>query len=178
MKTVLIIIFSFSTLLGVKAQDETKNFSIESNSLIWQKVYETDLNFEELQTAIKEAGTFEYIEVSENSIIGDVKPFRSDYKSAGYSTAMAPIIVARSDNKGFAIIEYKEGKYRITFKNLKFKQRSTDPLFEKGEETTLEEMAIKKGEFKKSFLKATATILNYSFSEHFKFEKPVQNDNW
>lgn len=53
MKKILIIPFLFTFATAIYAQ-EAGNFSIDNGSLIWQKVIETDLSFDEFTNKIKE----------------------------------------------------------------------------------------------------------------------------
>lgn len=172
-------IYGESTKTKLNSNEITNNnFLIEDNKLIWQKVFEKQLDFDELQKEIKETGIIENMEVSNISIIGDLRQLSIDYKGAGYNGANTPIIITRSNLTAYCLIEFKENKYRVTLRNINLIQKSDDVLFKMGEKTSLDIMAIKDGNFRKAFIKTSSVIIDYSFSNAFSLSTDKKNDNW
>ncbi len=138
------------------------------------------MDFNQLTKKIKESGILEDIEIGENKILGQTKQIDADFKGAGYGEMSTPMYVARSFFDGFAIIEFKDGKYRVTLKNIMLTQQYGDGLSEEGEKTTIETFGIKKGEneMKKAFTKSPSKILDYTFTNAFTFKSSDTNDNW
>lgn len=155
----------------------THNFLIDNNKLIWQKVFDTKLDFKSLVSQLKIAGVIENIEVSELRITGDLRQLPADFKGAGFTGANTPIIITRSDLLAYCVVEFKENKYRVTLKNLNLVQRFNDVLFKMGEKTNLEVMAIKGEIFRKPFLKTSSVIIDYSLSNAFRLNQD-NNENW
>ena len=158
-------------------QRTVNNFEIEGGT-IWRKVFETNITFEQLTEKIKDSGLFKNMEISESKVTGDIKQLVADYKGSGFSRGLTPIYVLGSYFKGFSIIEFKEGKYRVTLKNIVLVQMRSDPLGEKGEETNLDTYALKssKDEFKAAFMKAPSLILNHTFENKFSFKNNEKED--
>jgi len=154
----------------------TNNFLIEENKVIWQKVFETPLSFRDVVEKVKESGAMTSMEEGDTKIIGDLKPLPADFKGAGYTMMNTAIIVTSSDLLGYVLVEYKDNRYRVTIKNIQLSQKYDDPLSEMGQKTSIEVYAIKKGEFKNSFLNSISKILDYTFTKTFSVKK--SNDNW
>jgi hypothetical protein len=78
------------------------------------------------------------------------------------------------------MFEFKDKKYRVTFRNIKFVQKYDDALSKMGEITDIENFALSKKntEFKSSFLKKPSKILNYTFSEVTEFKNDIENNKW
>ena len=176
----ILISFIFAFIISLNAQESINNFFPENNKIIWQKVFETEMEFNQLVAEIKESGILQNIEIGENKILGQTKPIDADFKGAGYGEMSTPMYVARNFFDGFAIIEFKDGKYRVTLKNIMLTQQYDDTLSEEGEKTTIETYGIKKGKnsIKKAFTKSSSIILDYTFSNTFTFEPSDINDNW
>jgi hypothetical protein len=171
---VLTVIFS------IKAQETVNNFLLVDNETIWQKVYDTTLNFNQLTDNIKNSGLFENFEIGENKVMGNIKPIGADFKGAGYGEMVTPIYIARSFFDGFVIIDFKDGKYRVTLKKIVLTQKYNDTLTEQGEKSSIEPWSLKKGknEFKDAFIKTPSKILDYTFSKRFDFSEKQNNENW
>lgn len=75
------------------------------------------------------------------------------------------------------MFEFKDKKYRVTIKNIKFVQKYDDPLTKMGEVTEIETFALakKNTEFKNGFLKKPSKILNYTFLKTTEFKNNIEN---
>lgn len=179
-KTIFFTWLIFAFVFNLKAQNTFNNFSPEDNKLIWQKVFETKLDFNQLTDKIKESGILEKIEIGENKILGQSKPIEADFKGAGYSEMTTPMYIARSFFDGFVLIEFKDGKYRVTFKSIMLTQKYNDGLSKEGKKTSIETFGMKNGknELKEAFTKSSSIILDYTFTKAFDFKSLDKNDNW
>ena len=178
MKCTLLLFFTLLT--PYFNQTESENFLIESNQVVWQKTYETELSKETLIDKIKTAGKFENVSVSEDKLTAEITDLSIDYKGYGESEMSTPMYLSRSSIKAFCIFEFKDKKYRVTLKNIKFIQKYDDVLTKMGEVTEIEDFALSKKntEFKNSFLKKPSKILNYTFSKVIELKNDTQNNNW
>lgn len=178
MKAILFIIYS--TFLISFSVSETSNFEIDEKKVIWQKVYASELTKEELIKKITSSGNFNDIKKSEESLTATINELSLDYEGYGSSEMSTPMYIARSYVKAFVLIEFKEKRYRVTIKNIKFVQKYDDGLSEVGETSDLELYALRKRntEFKKSFLKKPSKIMNYTFESITKFKKKAKKDKW
>jgi hypothetical protein len=177
MKHLLII---FISVFITNIQSDNENFQVENGSLVWQKVYQTDLSQEELIKQIKTSGKFDEIKSFEDNLSASISRNKLDFKELGESNSSVPIYIASSDISGFILFEFKEKKYRVTVKNIKLVQQYKDALSEEGELTNIEDFALKNknSEFRSSFLKKPAQILDYTFTKLTKIEKKSTNDEW
>ena len=126
MKAILIILCS--TFFINFFVSETSNFEIEEKKAIWQKVYASELTNEELIKEITSSGNFDDIKKSEESLTAMINELSLDYEGYGSSEISTPMYIARSYVKAFVLIEFKEKRYRVTIKNIKFVQKYDDGL--------------------------------------------------
>lgn len=179
MKPILFaLLFSFvgSTAYG---QDTIYHFHVLQEELVWQHVFQTSLSFEELTQQCKDAGLLSDIEITQDKLSGALKPIDADFKGAGFSEMATPIYIARSHISGFAVLEYREGRYRVTLRKIFLTQRYTDPLSHQGELTHLETYGLNsKKEITGMFKKSPSLILDYTFSKKFDFNTTNPQSKW
>lgn len=157
----------------------TNNFLIEENEILWQKVYQTTMTFDQLLEKVKDSGLFEKMEFNDKKISGDLKSLDADFKGAGFSEMSTAIYISRSHFTGFSIIDFQEGKYRVTFKKIVLSQKYDDVLTEQGEKTNIEFYGLKKGsQMRDSFKKNPSLILDYTLSSKFDFKDKQKTDVW
>lgn len=173
---VLIAMAPYVTL----GQEIVNNFEIEDKEIIWRKVFETDLTFEQLTERLKDSGLFEKIELGNNKVIGEIKNIEADFKGAGFSEMGTPIYIARSHYGAFSIIEFKESKYRVTLKRIVLTQKYDDGLSKQGEKTNLDSFALRttKDEMKGAFKKSPSLILDHTFTDKFSFRDTPSKKDW
>ncbi|GGC81035.1 hypothetical protein GCM10011508_05480 [Flavobacterium lutivivi] len=161
-------------------QNDNENFLVENNQVVWQKIYETELSKETLIDKIKTAGKFENINISSDKLTAEIKDLSIDYKGYGESEMSTPMYLSRSFVKAFCMFEFKDKKYRVTFKSIKFVQKYDDALSKMGEITDIENFALSKKntEFKSGFLKKPSKILNHTFSKVTEFKNDIENNKW
>lgn len=173
----LIIFFTYP----LAGQDTINNFYAENNEIMWVKVFsDSSLTFNKLVDRIKSSGLLVNIDISEDKITGNSKEIDADFKGAGYSEMLTPMYISRSHVNGFLIIEYKENKYRVVFKNIVLIQKYSDALAKQGERTKLETFGLKKSknEFTGAFKKSPSAILNFTFLSKFEFKEINLKKNW
>lgn len=176
----LVITILLTSFINAAAQKNDSNFTSENDKIIWQKVFDTELDFEQLKEKIIESGILESFDIKESSITGQTRLIEPDYRGAGYSTMGTPIYISRSFINAFCVIDFREGRYRVTIRNIMLSQKSTDNLSLHGEKSTIELYGIigGKNEMKSAFLKSPAKILNYTFTKEFTFHISEDDDDW
>lgn len=162
----------------VNAQTQLNNFSIDNDQLVWVKIFDTPKTYDQLTESIKDAGVINNIDIEDNKISGDLKPFEADYKGAGFSRGLTPIYILSTNVTSFVIIEYKEGRYRVTLKKIILTQSSDNPLAKQGETDPLDDFAIKNGKYRNNFINQASKIYDYSFNKIFEIKNSPKNDNW
>ncbi len=175
-----ILLFICSIFLISFTLSETDNFEIEKGQVLWQKVYETDLTKEQLIGQVKSSGQFENISENGESLTAEINQLSMDFKGYGISEMSTPMYVSRSYIKAFVLIEFKDERYRVTLKNIKFVQKYEDALSKEGETTDIELYALKKRntEFKSSFLNKPSKIMDFTFQKVTDFKRIAKKDKW
>lgn len=181
MKNLLILLL----LISVTAfSQENYNFKVENNQLIWQDVFESIINKSDIEEIIKKNGIFKNLVIEENIIKGNLENIAADYKGAGKSSMTTSIYVQNTTINSFFIIEFKDGKYRITLNDLIL--RTTNELAASGisimsanSVEPLSKYAIKNLDLRKGFLNSDAKIYNYTFTNIFDFSKyQIKQNDW
>lgn len=171
--SLLIILYGFVA----QGQDSTKNFIIDNREIIWQKIFETKLSFDELSNQIKDKAVFNNLFIENSKLSGELRQVNADFKGAGFSEMVTPIYISRSHIDAYASIEYKEGRYRVTIKKIVLTQSYDDALTKRGEKSNLELYAVKNGQITAAFKKSPSTILDFTFNELF-YVKQYKDKDW
>lgn len=158
-----------------------ETFSIVDGKVIWQKVYDTTKNLEELETTIINDGQFSDILVKDGIItcrFDRKKATPKEYGIKSYSS-----YVGCNDISGFVTIQVKDGKYRVTIDNIILTEKFTDALYKEGTTHTFETFALNnKGEYSKPFSKMyqNAEFYNAVFEKLLNFQDKsyLNDDNW
>lgn len=183
MKTFLLIFIMVSGF----ALGQTENFKVANQQIEWQKIYESDKSSAELISMIKGTGKFKVSDESEASISGTFENVPADYKGAGFTTMGTNIAIINSTVQGFFSVDFKDGKYRVTLKNLNTKAISTVgqdliiPIMEANALYSFEFLGLKKGtdDFNSTFKNKPVKIYDYTFTNLFDFSRyQNKNDNW
>lgn len=176
-----LIILAFFTVITVYSQG---NFIQKDNGLFqWQKVYEFD-NTEGIQADLL-ANV-----VLNNIVVLDDKSFRGELLATpnwrqamidvGKKPMNTPIGIRSYDVKGTALVEIKDGRYRVTVQDLKFVYKESGNRFEKkGNETPFEDFVLKTdGTIRPWFIKEPNWLELYdeTFSDLFILKKST--DDW
>lgn len=178
--------FAFAILFGAAlnafAQNENTSpkhhFVITDDALIWQKIYKTTLNYDQLANAVENTGLFNNIRFADNKIMAEINRTSINYESLGYNRGSVPIYISATDASAFVLIECKEGRYRATIKNVKLTTNINSGALTDGEVETLDTYALKNGDFRKSFLKKPVEIYEYNFNNLLDFTTPQSDNNW
>lgn len=153
------------------------NFLIDNSVVVWQKVIETDLSFDDFVNKMKEMGVLYNIETMDGKLIGDINLVEADYKGAGYGYMTTPIYISRNFIGAHALIEFREGRYRVVLRNIMLTQQIDDPLSKMGELTPIEFYALTNGEFNRAFIQSSE-ILDFTFSNIFTIKESKLSDDW
>jgi len=181
MKSNLFICLVISMATHVtEAQVVINNFAIEDGEVIWRKVFQTVLTFEQLTEKVRDSGLFEKTELGDNKLTGVLRNIDADFKGAGFSEMGTPIYIARSHFSAFAVIEFKDGKYRVTLKRIVLTQKYDDGVSKQGEQSSLDTYALKTamGEMKPAFKKSPSLILDHTFTTEFSFQDEAIKNDW
>ena len=173
---IIVILLTSSLSWG---QEKANHFSITERGIVWQKVFQTGLTFEELTEQIKTSGVLRAVESGSNKIYGDLKPTFANYKGAGFRFMEAPNLVLCNYYEGFAIIEFKPGKYRVTIQDIQLINRISDSTGTVNR-SSLESEAIRNLEYKMTdaFRTRASFILDHTFTDRFDFSDRSNSEDW
>ena len=166
------------TATGVYAQ--TNNFSVtEEGNLIWQKVFESQSSYEDIFNIILNSGSFTDILDNGGVITCRIPQSKVDYKSMGFSRGTVPIYVATYDFTGFATIQVKDGRYRVTVEKIVM-ICNENGLSKVGDESNLDTWALRRGNLTKGFSGTPSDIYNQFLTGLFtiKSKSFLENDEW
>lgn len=115
--------------------------------------------------------------IDNNGVITcSVKQSPVDFKSMGYSRGSVPIYVSTYDFTGFASVQVKDGRYRVTVENIVM-ICNTEGLSKVGDETTLETWAVRNGKLTGGFSKIPSDVYNRFLTEKFTMKAKSYLDN-
>jgi hypothetical protein len=146
------------------------NFILSDGKLYWQKTYTTKLSVSEQIQAVKTLGILEnVISESDRDISGITIKFDNDFKGAGFSEMLTPIYIARMNSFGSVIYQFKEGRFRVTFSEIKLRQEYYDS---KTKEGTIQELILyaakrDKSGWRNAFRGDASKILDYTYTKKF-----------
>lgn len=175
----MLLIINLLAIFSVYSQGPVNNFKLEESALIWQKVYETPMTFQQLIDRVKDSGVIKTLEIREGKLTGDLNLVPFDYVGAGYKNLNTPMYMIADNFSAFVIIDYQEGKYRVTAKKIEINCMESTPFSKKGDIIQGEAGALNnsKTEFRKSFHNAPSIIWNYTFSTIFDLKEKAK-ENW
>ncbi len=173
LKTCLITLLVYLMGTFAPAQPVVNNFNTIDGEVYWLKIYETQMSFDELFEAVKNSGKFQELSKSKNLISGQYNNFLPDYQGAGYKNINTAMYISTGKFYAIVTINYKQGKYRVTVKNIRLEANIANMQ----SNDRLETYAIKNRTFRKSFIKSDSKIFDYSFSKTFSF-KVAESGEW
>lgn len=162
----------FSPAVQEEVKAEDFNLYLDGASPYWQKTYQFDGTFEELESRIRSISGLDNIEVRDNTISAYIKPYYIDYRSLGYKGIEVSALVMQSKMSGYSVIQYKEGRYRVTVDKIEFDIKSNPMYANTG--GSIEFFAItgsKHPHYKETFLDTTAPSINSSLLKKFAFDE-------
>lgn len=176
----LIIMPFINVLTAQTITDQIDNFTVEDKKVVWQKVFETDLSFNELTDKFKESGILENMDISHNKVIGKTKLIKLLHNEAGFTNMGTPWYVVGYFIQPIAKIEFKDGRYRVTLTNMSLQLNQTSPVAGISEKDVIESFVLNRDKFKSQFTKKTSKIYDFTFNKEFDFKKSqnIADDEW
>lgn len=159
---------------NVEAQADTMyNFLVHDSDLIWQKVFDSNLNTAQIAEYLSSVKELSVESVSENRIVAKGNVYQIPFMSKYNFGAMEVSTIVAHRVTYSVLVDIKSGKYRVTVNQIEsitpimgsIKSRLYTTFFSK-----------KKGGIKASF-KYSGLPLNVYFSDIFTVPEPV-TDNW
>lgn len=173
MKRTISLISLLLVCLCAHAQD---CFSVQDGHVIWQEVYETDLDSTSIVASLQASGKLTDIINTPGGLSCTIAPHMPDYLGAGFSSMQVAMLLTRSDMMSHALIQFREGRYRVTVSDISFHVTGivTVPEFT----TLIEDYLDRKGNFKNTFRSNHVDeVLDYDFNRIFEL-KDIEEEEW
>ena len=174
----------FAILLAIPAillaQDESR-FSTDGASVIWQNVYQTQLDSASVVDGLIASGHFDGIILTRDGFTCRIIPHEVDYRGAGMKRGLTSMYLLDGELEGRAVVQIREGRYRVTVDEMVFTGKISSPLSKPGERTKLELYALNgSGRFRSNFWnKGSSPVLDYDLFSMFDVkEKEAQDEDW
>ena len=179
MKKILIVAFLIISV-SAAVQDESR-FSTDGASVTWKNVYQTQLDSAGVADALIGSGRFDGIIPTKDGFSCRIVPHEVDYRGAGVKRGLTAMYLLGGEMEGRAVVQIREGRYRVTVDGVVFTTTLETPLSKIGERTRLEDYVMNgKGEFRSNFWKkGSAPVLDFDLLSLFEIkETNDQEEDW
>ena len=154
------------------SQEPINSFIIKDKNILWEKTFTTDKDFTSFSKEISTSGLLEEVTIIDSTITGKTIKFTADHKGAGYSAMRTPSYLLATFIRGFAVIAYSPGSYKVTVKRMvtiEAQDTNAGILSSRmGEERDMEFWALNnKGVLRPSFKQDGSKIINYTLEKKF-----------
>ena len=166
--------------------DETKiyNFSISKTGVIWQNIYDTDLNKEQIKAYFGSQTFMELKKETESSMTFSINKLSLN-TTKFFSRGLTPFFLLEPMSS-IIMVQWKDNRYRITLSNVIFTSTTDWSLggvsTNSNTQSTLDEYAYnyRRGKFKSMFVNTNANIANTIFFDLFDIKKieTTTSDDW
>ena len=169
MKNLLILA---AVVLTMFVDGITHNFKIESNNLIWQKVYQSENSIHDLYEALRQQGNYEKIYIVRDEVIFTINfESKNELEAFGYRSGSYPNYI-KPGGKFTGYLQKKEGKYRVTITNIDFNWNGD--MVE-----NIDDAALRKGEIRENArAKKVIQLFDRYFNAKFDFTRTTTSENW
>ncbi len=172
MKSLFTVILASCCLIALAQEEELQHMKVEGNNITWQKVYASVLTPAQMKEKFMELNLFESVDSDKpNRIAGMSKVISHDYVSSGYSEKDTEDYLTKKDSQGTLVVDFDEGKYRVTLKDIQLKQRVGTKKVPRGTVNRLMEYAYdnKKVRWDPKFVtNGSAKIINQTYIKKFE----------
>lgn len=177
MKRIILVLF---VIISIHLQASAGNFITNDGKLVWQGVFETTMDIEQLEKTLVNSGRFVDIVNAGDIITFWCRRANLDPREFGYSIGSTPIYITGNDVDFFCTIQVKEGRYRATAELFTLTNNRTGGLLKEGETEKLEAYAVDvSGKLKKGFSKRPAEIYDKFLTKLLTLqEKEFLNSEW
>ena len=172
------ILLAFSATLF--AQDGSR-FSTDGASVTWQQVFQTPLDSAGVAGGLIASGHFDNVVVTKDGFTCRIVPHMADYMGAGVKRGLVSMYLVSADMEGRAVVQIREGRYRVTVDEIVFTTNISGGIFTPGTRTKLETYALNgSGQFRRNFWNAgSSPIIDYDLFSLFELkEREDQDEDW
>lgn len=161
------------------AQDGSR-FSTDGATVTWQQVYQTPLDSADVVDGLLGSGKFDNVILTKDGFTCRIIPHEVDYRGAGMKRGLVSMYLLGGEMEGRAVVQIREGRYRVTVDGIVFTTTLETPLSKAGERTKLEMYALNsRGEFRSNFWgKGASPVLDYDLLSTFGIKSLEEDEDW
>ena len=111
------ILLAFSAISW--AQNDSR-FSTDGASVMWQNVYQTQLDSASVVDGLLASGHFDGVILSKDGFTCRVVPHEVDYRGAGMKRGLTSMYLLGGELEARAVVQIREGRYRVTVDEMVF----------------------------------------------------------
>lgn len=180
MKRFALFAILLSFCANLSAQDDSR-FSTDGASITWQNVFQTQLDSADVVDALLGSGRFDNVILTKDGFTCRIIPHEVDYRGAGMKRGLTAMYLLGGEMEGRAVVQIREGRYRVTVDGIVFTKTLETPLSKTGERSKLEIYALNgNGEFRSNFWnKGSSPVLDYDLFSLFEVKEQMDlDDDW
>lgn len=162
---------------ALSAQEIRDCFSVSSGVVMWRKVFEASTDPGAMFKALRDKGVFVDLLEEEAGVSGRIMPVELDYKGAGYKRMGIALYIRDQRCSCYFTVDIREGRYRVTARNLVFTPKYDTGLSRMGEENPVETYALKGQGFRDVFFDGPAQSIDKTFTDLFTINAG-DDDEW
>lgn len=176
MKRFSLLVLLLIVCTGARAQED--RFSVRDGGVVWQTVYQSQLDADSVIGALAAKGLVEDVVDVPEGVACQVKLHSVNWKAAGFERMAVPLYLVNNQMEAHAVVLFREGRYRVTVDRIVFHAPSSTSLRERGEVTPLEDYALSgKGTLKRVFYSMNAApVLDYDLLKIFEVTIQEEED--
>jgi hypothetical protein len=180
MKKLVTSIFMSICIFYAHGQENEFNFKAIEGIVIWQKVFDNEMNQDEIIQKLINSGIFSDYVITEDGLTGNLRMFDPDYKAAGFTFMQTTYVIKGYHHSGYVSVNFKENRYRVTVNRFTLSKQCDDALGKQGEIDYIETYAFNnQNELSKTFFKYIAPVYDYSLTKMFTpLQLSEEDGNW
>ena len=171
MKRTISLISLLLVCLCAHAQD---CFSVQDGHVIWQEVYQSDMDSLAVAAALITNGKVSNFVGIPGGLTCKIDPHYVDYEGAGFLRRQVATLLLGCPMEARAVIEFREGRYRVTVSEITFLPGAVTYLGV----SHIEDFTTRDGDFNRSFYSTHAdAVIDYDINSIFELQ-PAEDEEW
>lgn len=172
MKRILILLLALMPIIA-----SAQGFQIDEGAIKWQKIYESDMTISDIYKCIVVSNDFYDIQILSDCIVAKSRPVKYVPEEYGFRWGNSnTLLLNGAIGPIFLQIDVKEGRYRVTAKDISVTDITSGDIVPKGSVVRLEEVALNNGVPNNMMTSQFAPIFDHFLNRLTSFNKV--EDDW
>ena len=172
MKRILILLLALMPIIA-----SAQGFQIDEGAIKWQKIYESDMTISDIYKCIVVSNDFYDIQLLSDCIVAKSRPVKYVPEEYGFRWGNSnTLLLNGAIGPIFLQIDVKEGRYRVTAKDISVTDVTSGDIVPRGSVIKLEEVALDKGIPNNMMTSQFAPIFDHFLNRLTSFYKV--DDDW